>query len=98
VLQRWSDTRTAGRTRESSSSTPSPLRSGTKASRSRRRRRDALAAVARFDPDLISVDGDEVETPSELQSAADDHTPGDAVQLAVLHERRLTVGFGTRPA
>jgi putative serine protease PepD len=50
---------------------------------------------------VVSVDGTEVASPSELQAAIDDHPPGASVPLGILRDgesSRLTVRLGTRPA
>ena len=50
---------------------------------------------------VVSVDGDEVGTPAELQAAIDDHDPGESVPLGIVRDgdsRDVTVRLGTRPS
>ena len=50
---------------------------------------------------ILAVDGDEVSTPSALQTAIDAKAPGDTLTLRVVRggaTRSVTVTLGTRPS
>ena len=49
---------------------------------------------------ILAVDGDEVSTPSALQTAIDAKAPGDTLTLRIVRggaTRTVTVTLGTRP-
>jgi len=51
--------------------------------------------------DLVAVDGEEVSTPSALQTTIDAKAPGDTLTLRVVRggaTRTVTVTLGTRPS
>jgi len=66
-------------------------------------RSDSPAAGASFQVGdvILAVDGDEVSTPSALQTAIDAKAPGDTLTLRVVRggtTRSVTVTLGTRPS